>query len=124
MTIRIYPSRLPGEPLEIHEHGALTLHQWLSSNVDNYRSDIKHPIAVEVDGENIPATEWFDYVIAPSSEVRIYPIPYGLEAGTIAWIAVAISAASVAYALFFAPGAVDPGGYSSGTGNSLEVNPA
>lgn len=26
MTIKFYPSRLPGEPLETHEHGAITLH--------------------------------------------------------------------------------------------------
>ncbi len=42
----------------------------------------------------------------------------------LAWAAIAIAVASVAYALFFAPGAGDPGGYSSGTGDSLDVNPA
>ena len=36
----------------------------------------------------------------------------------------AVSVASVAYALFFAPGIGDLGGYSSGTGNPLDVNPA
>lgn len=122
MTIRIYPSRLPGEPLETHEHGATTIHQWMKRNVDGYRADMKHPIAIEVDGENIPPAAWFDYAINPVSDVRIYPIPHGAVA--LAWIAVAVSVASVAYALFFAPGAADPGGYSSGTGNSLDVNPA
>ncbi|HIF4664648.1 TPA: host specificity factor TipJ family phage tail protein [Citrobacter koseri] len=123
MTIRIYPSRLPGEPLETHEHSAITIHQWMTRNVDNYRADMKHPIAIEVDGVNIPAAAWFDYAISPTSDVRIYPVPFGLEAATIAWIAVAVSVASVAYALFFAPGASDPGGFSS-SGDSLDVNPA
>ena len=122
MTIRIYPSRLPGEPLETHQHGAMTIHQWLKRNVEGYRADMKHPIAIEVDGENIPAAAWFDYAISPASDVRIYPVPHGAVA--LAWIAVAVSVASVAYALFFAPGAADPGGYSSGTGNNLDVNPA
>lgn len=36
MTIRIYPSRLPGEPLETHEHGNITLHQWMVRNVPGY----------------------------------------------------------------------------------------
>jgi hypothetical protein len=30
MTIKFYPSRLPGEPLETHEHGVLTLHEWMA----------------------------------------------------------------------------------------------
>lgn len=124
MTIRIYPSRLPGEPLETHEHGAMTIHQWMKRNVANYRADKKHPVTIEVDGVYIPATAWLDYAISPTSDVRMFPIPYGLEAATLGWIAVAISVASVAYALFFAPGVADPGGYSSGTGNSLDVNPA
>ena len=122
MTIKIYPSRLPGEPLETHEHGAITIHQWMKANVDGYRADMKHPIAIEVGGESIPAAAWFDYALRPDSDVRVYPVPYGAVA--LAWIAVAVSVASVAYALFFAPGAGDPGGYSSGIGDSLDVNPA
>ena len=122
MTIRIYPSRLPGEPLETHEHGTVTIHQWMTRNVDNYRAGMKHPIAIEVGGVNIPAAAWFDYAISPTSDVRIYPVPHGAVA--LAWIAVAVSVASVAYALFFAPGAADPGGFSSSTGDSLDVNPA
>lgn len=74
MTIRIYPSRLPGESLETHEHNAITIHQWMTRNVDNYRADMKHPIAIEVDGVNIPAAAWFDYAISPTSDVRIYPV--------------------------------------------------
>ena len=122
MTIRIYPSRIPGEPLETHEHGAVTLHQWLTKKVEGYKPDMKQPITIDVDGKNIPPQAWFEYAISPDSDVRIYPVPYGAVA--IAWIAVAVSVASVAYALFFAPGVGDLGGYSSGTGNALDVNPA
>lgn len=122
MTIRIYPSRLPGEPLETHEHAAITIHQWLSENVSGYKSDMAHPITIDVDGNNVISSAWFDFLIKPDCDVRIYPVPYGVVA--LAWIAVAVSVASVAYALFFAPGVGDLGGYSSGTGNPLDVNPA
>ena len=122
MTIKIYPSRLPGEPLETHEHGAVTIHQWLTRNVADYRPDMKHPIAVEVNGEYIPPAAWFDFALRPDSNVSIYPVPYGVE--TLAWIAVAVSVATAAYSLFFAPGASDPGSFSSTTGDSLDVNPA
>lgn len=122
MTIRIYPSRLPSEPLETHEHRATTIHKWMALNVEGYKPGIKHPITIEVDGEYIPATAWLDYAIKPESDVRIYPVPYTTV--VVAWIAVAVSVASVAYALFFAPGVGDLGGNSSGTGNALDVNPA
>ncbi|WP_454740890.1 host specificity factor TipJ family phage tail protein [Citrobacter freundii] len=122
MTIRIYPSRLPGEPLETHEHGAITIHQWLIKKVEGYKPDMKQPITIDVDGKNIPPQAWFEFAIKSDSDVRIYPVPYGAVA--LAWIAVAVSVASVAYALFFAPGVGDLGGYSSGTGNPLDVNPA
>jgi hypothetical protein len=122
VTIRIYPSRLPGEPLEMHEHGAITIHQWLIKKVEGYKPDMKQPITIDVDGKNIPPQAWFEFAIKSDSDVRIYPVPYGAVA--LAWIAVAVSVASVAYALFFAPGVGDLGGYSSGTGNPLDVNPA
>lgn len=124
MTIRIYPSRLPGEPLETHEHGAITIHQWMKANVDGYQADMTHPIVIEVNGENIPSMAWFDYAIKPESDVRIYPVPYGVSLAVAAWIAVAVSVATVAYTLFFAPGASDPGSFSSTTGDSLDMNPA
>lgn len=122
MTIRIYPSRMPGAPLETHEHGATTIHRWMKKNVEGYRPDLKHPVAIEVDGEYIPPAAWYDYAIKPDSDVRIYPIPYA--AVTLAWIAVAVAVASVAYTLFFAPGIGDTGNYSSESGDQLSVNPA
>ena len=39
MTIKFFPSRLPGEPLETHEHGAMTLHEWMARNVPSYSLD-------------------------------------------------------------------------------------
>ena len=35
MTIRIYPSRLPGEPLETHQHARTALHEWMKTNVEH-----------------------------------------------------------------------------------------
>ncbi|WIO41050.1 host specificity factor TipJ family phage tail protein [Klebsiella electrica] len=123
MTIRIYPSRLPGEPLEIHEHGATTLHQWLVQNVNGYSSDRIQPIAIEVGAHPVAPSAWAEYRISPNDDVRIYPVPFGLETATIAWIAVAVSVAAAAYSIFMMSN-LDTGGYSSSTGKSLELNPA
>lgn len=123
MTIRIYPSRLPGEPLETHLHGETTLQGWLLRHVPDYRSDMTHPISIDVDGKSIPPSAWVDCHISPGNDVRIYPIPFGLEAATIAWIGVGISVAAAAYSLFMMSN-LDSGGYSSSAGRSLDLNPA
>lgn len=123
MTIRIYPSRLPGEPLETHEHGPVTIHQWMKANVDGYRVDMQHPVVIEVGGEAIPPAAWFDFALKPDDDVRFYPVPYGTGLEIAAWVAVGVSIATTAYTLFFAPG-VDSGGYSSASGKSLDLNPA
>ncbi|MGP7692429.1 host specificity factor TipJ family phage tail protein [Klebsiella pneumoniae] len=123
MTIRIYPSRLPGEPLETHEHGKITLHQWMVRNVPGYSQDRSHPVAVELNGRTLPPDEWPLCQLSPDSDVRIYPVPYGTGLEIAVWVSVAISAASAAYSLFFGP-KLDIGGYSSGSGRSLELNPA
>lgn len=122
MTIRIYPSRLPGEPLETHQHGRMTLRDWMFQNVDNFSDGDTHPVSIEISGVLIPPGMWKECNIASDSDVRIYPNPYGLE--TLAWVAVGIAIASTAYSIFFANKAVSAGGYSSSTGTSLDVNPA
>uniref|UniRef100_UPI0035E45BC8 host specificity factor TipJ family phage tail protein n=1 Tax=Raoultella planticola TaxID=575 RepID=UPI0035E45BC8 len=82
-----------------------------------------HPISIDVDGKTIPPSAWFDCHISPVSDVRIYPVPFGLEAATIAWIGVAVSVAAAAYSIFMMSN-IDSGGYSSSTGRSLDLNPA
>ena len=77
MTIKFYPSRLPGEPLETHEHGVLTLHEWMSRNVPSYSQDKTHPVVIELNGQAVPPAEWPLCMLRPDSDVRIYPIPYG-----------------------------------------------
>lgn len=121
MTIKIYPSRLPGEPLEVHQHGDTTVHGWLAANVKGFRSDITHPISIDVDGNHIPPSVWLGCNISPFSDVRIYPVPYGFE--TLAWIAVAVSVAAAAYSIFMMAN-IDTGSYTSSTGKSLDLNPA
>ncbi|PLK31656.1 host specificity factor TipJ family phage tail protein [Klebsiella variicola] len=123
MTIRIYPSRLPGEPLETHEHDNVTLHQWMVRNVSGYSQDRSHPVAVELNGRPLPPDEWPLCQLSPDSDVRIYPVPYGTGLEIAVWVSIAVSVASAAYSLFFGP-KVDLGGHSSGSGRSLDLNPA
>lgn len=75
MTIRLYPSRLPGEPLETHEHRDTTIHDWMLQHVDNYRNDMVQRVAFEVNGKPVPPAEWPLCFISAESDVKVYPIP-------------------------------------------------
>lgn len=122
MTVRVYPSRLPGEPLETHEHPEMTLHQWFTANVTEYRSDIAAPVSVEIDGVSVPSSEWAGFKLQSDSDVRIYPIPYAVGAVYAAWAAVAVAVASAAYA-FIMMSKMSSDGSSTSNGDSLDLSP-
>ncbi|HBL7061455.1 TPA: kinase [Klebsiella oxytoca] len=125
MTIRLYPSRLPGEPLETHEHRDMTIHDWMSQHVENYRNDMVQRVAFEINGKPVPPAEWPLCFISSESDVKVYPIPgEGVTAATIAtWAAAAIAAASAIYAIVMMS-QMDKSGFSSSNGSSLDLNPA
>ena len=124
MTIRIFPSRLPGEPLEKHEHGTLTLHDWMLKNVAEYSKATKHPIAVELNGKPLPPNEWPFCLLKPVSDVKMFPVPYGTGLEIAAWAAVAVAVASAAYSIYMMSTMDKGGGYSSTNGLGLDLNPA
>ncbi|HHJ4164548.1 TPA: phage tail protein, partial [Raoultella ornithinolytica] len=125
MTIRLYPSRLPGKPLETHEHSDTTIHDWMLQHVDNYRNEMVQRVAFEVNDKPVPSAEWPLCFISAESDVKVYPIPgEGVTATTIAaWAAAAIAAASAVYVLITMSN-MDKGGYSSSNGLGLDLNPA
>ncbi|HHT0431226.1 host specificity factor TipJ family phage tail protein [Raoultella ornithinolytica] len=124
MTIRIFPSRLPGEPLEKHEHGTLTLHDWMLKNVAEYSKATKHQIAVELNGKPLPPNEWPLCLLKPESDVKMFPVPYGTGLEIAAWAAVAVAVASAAYSIYMMSTMDKGGGYSSTNGLGLDLNPA
>ena len=124
MTIKIFPSRLPGEPLEKHEHADIGLAQWFSENVEGWKLDIDHPISVEVDGKSTSPEEWRELFIKSDSNVCIYPVPYGTGLEIVAWVAVGVAVASAAYSIFMMSN-MQTGSYSQpGNGDQIDLNPA
>ena len=120
MTIRFYPSRLPGEPLETHEHGVTSIRNWLVTNVEEYEDREVSPLAIELEGQLVPPGEWAFRIIRPESDVRIYPVPFA-TGFAIASLVIAVAAA--AYSIYMMNN-MDSGGYTSSTGRSLDLNPA
>lgn len=90
MQIKVYPSLLPGAPLETHQHAG-TLGEWLRANVKGYAEGDQQPIAALVDGLMVPPAEWAD-LRADVVELRV--LPQGGEAAIIAAVvAVVVGAA-------------------------------
>ena len=120
--IRIYPSRLPGEPLETHAlKGETTLAGWLTANVCGWQPDRQHPITIDVDGVTVPAERWADTQITADSDVRIYPVP---QNSSLSWLDIIAPGFSLQWRAFeYAKGLFDipkPGSFQSGKqlGNS------
>lgn len=126
MTIRIYPSRLPGEPLEKHEHETMTLSAWFARNVKDWAPDQQHPVAVEIDCVPVPASEWPLCVIKRETDVRMYPVPYGTGAEIALWVAVSLAVASAAYSIYMMSTMSQAGGGGSqaASGDQIDLNPA
>ncbi|HEL3748614.1 TPA: hypothetical protein UMV35_000873 [Stenotrophomonas maltophilia] len=118
--IRIFPSRMPGEPLETHDHGRTTVEGWLRSSVPSFSSAGPHPIEVEVAGVPVPPEAWPSTWIDSDTDVVIYPVAYGEGvAAVVYWVVVAVAAA---YAIYMASNL--PSGNRYGQGDSLSLDTA
>lgn len=90
--IEIYPSILPGEPIERHDVQGITLHQWLSEQVPGYRPGEPQPISATVNGAVVPPGQWPELMIAPGRVVQLRVQPK--EAVTWAIVAAVVSLAA------------------------------
>ena len=72
--IKIYPSRLEGEPIEIHPISeSVLLTTWLSSKAEGFSLDKPQPICIDVAGEPLDLGLWSDFVVLPETDLCIYP---------------------------------------------------
>lgn len=117
--IRVFPSRMPGEALETHQHGRMTVDSWLRANVRGYTGDGEQPIELEVDGVQVTPESWASTWIDDGSDVCIYPVPhYEGIAAVIYWVVVAVVAAYAIYMANNLPGS------RNGQGDSLSLDTA
>lgn len=131
--IRIYPSKLQGEPLDTHHIGsAMTIGAWLRANVASYSEREVHPISFEVNGALVPSEEWDSFVITPDDVVDITPEPKEPVSATamLVYAAVALAAAVLVVALMPKPQTKGGGGVGRGDalneasakGNKVRIN--
>jgi hypothetical protein len=89
--IRVYPSVLSDAPLEQYDAVGITIHQWLSQNVQGYSVEIDQPISVFANGIQIPPCDW-DLTLITQVGIDIYVQPKG---SALPWVIGAIFASIV-----------------------------
>jgi hypothetical protein len=120
--IRIYPSRLEGEPLESHViREPIQLVDWMKSHAPEFDLDREHPICIEVNGVTLPVDQWAAFLVLPETDLRIYPEARGMGAAAIAaWAAVGIAAIALVLVLTLST----PDNSQPGQRESIDTNPA
>lgn len=88
MTIRVYPSRLEGEPLETHSINEWqTIEQWLVfATKGQYKRDAtdRHPTVI-LNGKKVEQTEWALTYFSADDALDIYIEPRGEIAAAVWW---------------------------------------
>ena len=131
--IRVYPSKLEGEPIETYAiKRRVTLEAWWIDNVPSYRRLDAPLFSVSVNGKLIKPSEWGRQIITPTDTVDIVPEPGEPITLTSALIygAIAIAAAVLVVALMPKPNTGKSGGKSRGDalneasvrGNQVKLN--
>lgn len=80
--IEVYPSTLPGEPIERHQAHDATLHDWLLRTCPGYQSGPQQPISATVDGAVVPPQAWPELALRGQT-VELRPNPRDLITGLI-----------------------------------------
>ena len=119
--IRIYPSRLQGEPLEVHViDKPVQLVEWLKRLAPDFTLEREHPICIDVDGVTLPTEAWPAFIVQPDTDLKIYPVAKGTGLEVAAWVAIAVAAVTLVLVLSMkTPGVSQPG-----QGDSIDLNPA
>lgn len=130
-TINVYPSKLPGEPIERHSvTKRQSVRAWLAENVDGFRDTDSPPISVHMNGAMVPHTQWAEVEFGPGDTVDIYPEPKGLEVIAFATFA-AVAAFQAVIGLLQPslpkvgqgqPGQGDPLNQAAIKGNKIKIN--
>lgn len=77
MTIKFYPSTMPGEPLEVHEWTG-TFGAWLEhKEVDRDAFGGQHPIEITVNGTFLDPSAWDTFPLAANDDVEIRLVAQG-----------------------------------------------
>ena len=76
MTIKVYPSLMPGEPIETHEWEG-SIEGWMQHKGIDYHAFDEQPVVVTVNGAEIDVKQWGDTYVTNTDDVEIRILPHG-----------------------------------------------
>src|SRR5690554_5329458 len=77
MTIKVYESIMPGEPVEVYDDYGVTVEAWVKSKTDNYQRGSVQPLSCMVNGAIVKPIDWADTTIGERDVVEFRPVPFG-----------------------------------------------
>lgn len=114
-NLLIYPSTLPGEPLERYSAEGVTLDQWLRDIVPSYQPGDQQPVSATVNGVVVEPSQWAETYITRDTVVELRPQPQG--ASLI--VAAVVAAVAVAATILLRPSIPSQGNRRSTRGSSI-----
>lgn len=100
MTIKVYESIMPGEPVEVYDDHGVTVEAWVEARSQGYQRGPVQPISCMVNGAIVKPMDWADTVISESDVVEFRPVPLGAELGVWAIAGIIAGSAVAAYSLY------------------------
>ncbi|KAA0910691.1 host specificity factor TipJ family phage tail protein [Pusillimonas sp. ANT_WB101] len=76
MTIRLYPSLMPGEPIETHEWAG-TVAGWFAHKGIDYTTYENQPVVVSINGVDLPVDLWPERRLHADDDVEMRLLPHG-----------------------------------------------
>lgn len=77
MTIKVYDTIMPAEPVEVyHDHG-MTVEAWVCSQAENYTPGPVQRVSCAINGAIVNPLDWADAVIGEKDLVEFRVVPFG-----------------------------------------------
>src|SRR5690554_5747319 len=96
MTIKVYSSIMPGEPVEVYDDHGMTVEAWVAARAKGYQRGSVQPISCMVNGAIVKPMDWADTLIGDRDVVEFRPVPLGGTVGDIISVALPFWGGSVA----------------------------
>lgn len=77
MTIKVYESIMPGDPVETYEQSGLSVEAFVKSLTPNYLRGDAQPVSCAINGAIVKPMDWADAIIGEKDSVELRPIPRG-----------------------------------------------
>jgi hypothetical protein len=77
MTISVYDTIMPAEPVEVYDDHGLTVEDWIRAKTPSYRRGEVQPLSCSINGAIVKPLDWHDAWISEKDNVEFRVVPRG-----------------------------------------------